>query len=117
MNALDESVLERLRGQIGAEHVERLVELFRENVNARLTAITEAWDCGDQKGLAVAFHSVKGSAQLVGARRLERLAADWEEASRSGEFDSADAAVAQISEALAEVERALAAERPNEVPD
>jgi len=111
MTALDESVLDRLRPQIGAEHVERLIELFRENVRTRLEEIVQAFDAGDRRGLAVAFHSIKGSAQLVGARRLESVSAHWEETSRLGEIDSVDAAVAQISEAFAAVERVLEATR------
>ena len=104
---LDDSVLSRLREMIGGAKVEQLVELFRENVTERQAAALRVFESGDQRELCVAFHSIKGSAQLVGARRLEAVAAGWEEKARSGEVESAVKALAEIAEAFAGVERAL----------
>ena len=104
---LDPNVLDRLRGHIGAENVERLTGLFRENVRERQAAAAEAYRTGDQRALVVAFHSIKGSAQLVGARKLESLVARFEEQAREGNIASVDEALEQVAAALRSVEAAL----------
>ena len=106
---LDQSVVKRLRGQVGASTVERLVELFRENVRERQAAALSADKNENGRELGVAFHSIKGSAQLIGARRLEEIAARWEERARSGEIESIAVALEEIAEAFSRVERALEA--------
>ena len=106
---LDPSVLARLEELIGCAQVERLIALFRENVRDRQAAALGAFESGDQKAMSVAFHSIKGSAQLVGARRLEAVSATWEEHARRGDVEFVDVALAEIADALWDVERALEA--------
>lgn len=105
---LDPDVLERLRGHVGRENVERVVGLFRENVRERQVAAETALGAGDQRGLVVALHSIKGSAQLVGARRLEALAGEFEESARRGDLESVGAdALSELALAFQSVEDEL----------
>lgn len=98
-------MLDGLRARIGAPTVERLVELSRANVRDQQQAARAAARKNDLRGLSVAFHSIKGSAQLVGARRLEEVAGHWEQRARSGEVDMA--AFEEVAAAFSRVERAL----------
>lgn len=105
---LDREVLKRLQARVGAATVERLVELARANVSDRLSAARQAAKSKDRRALGVAFHSIRGSAQLVGARRLEEIAARCETRSRAGEIEFVAPALEELAEALASVERVLA---------
>ena len=105
---LDRAVLDGLRARIGSDKVTRLIALFGENVRAREIAARRALADGDERALAVALHSIKGSAQLIGARRLEELAARWEQAVRAGDTAAVAEAIGEIHEAYARVESALA---------
>lgn len=104
---LDGSVLSRLSKQIGSAKVEQIVELFRENVRLRQDAALQAFRTDDQYALSVALHSIKGSAQLVGASRLEAVAARWEEKAQAGEIDSIEEGLAEIQSAFGAVEKEL----------
>lgn len=104
---LDTSVLAGLREKLNEAVVDRLVELFRESVSERCTALAEARETGDRSAAGIAFHSIRGSAQLVGARRLEEIASSWEERARDEEFVVTDEAVGEITEAFRRVARAL----------
>lgn len=99
--ALDPAVLGGLSDRLGEATVAKLVALFRENVADRRSQAKIAFESGDARRLEVAFHSIKGSAQLVGARELEEVAARWEERARGSALDS-------IEEALSELDRAFA---------
>ena len=81
---IDRSVLAGLRAKLDGSVVDRLVTLFGESVAERLTALADAIRAGDGRAAAVAVHSIKGSAQLVGARRLEEVSARWEAAAGAG---------------------------------
>ncbi len=81
--------------------------LFRENVSQRREALAAALETNDRAAAEIALHSIKGSAQIVGARRLEEIASKWEAWAPSGEF-SEDALV-EISDAFRTVELALTA--------
>lgn len=108
---LDESVLARLRVQIGSATVDRLVGLSRTNVRDRQAAALEAVNNEDLSSLSQALHSIKGSAQLIGARRLEEVSARWEERARSGEIETVALALDEIADAFSRVELALEAFR------
>lgn len=106
---LDPSVLRGLRDKLGASVVDRLVVLFRENVNARRAALAVALRDDDRAAAEIAFHSIKGSAQIVGASRLEAISAHWEDRARDGEVALTDQALAEVTAAFQGAERALEA--------
>lgn len=114
---LDPSALARLREQVGNPTVERLVELFRANVEQQQKTVRTAVRDGDTHALTVAFHSIKGSAQLVGAKRLEEVSGRWELAARTGALESIDEALEEIARCFALVERALDASSDLSGPD
>lgn len=109
---LDSAVLLRLRELVGDSNVTRLVELFQQNVRDRQGEIERAFRESDQRALTNAFHSIKGSAQLVGAKRLEEVSAGWEELARAGEIESVDAALEEIVDSFHRVLAALATSDP-----
>jgi HPt (histidine-containing phosphotransfer) domain-containing protein len=102
-------VLAGLREKLGSSVVEQLAELFRQNVSQRREALAAALEANDRPAAQMALHSIKGSAQIVGARRLEQIASKWEARARDGEIELSDEALVEIGEALRTVESALAA--------
>ena len=74
--ALDGAALDVLTDALGRETVLRMVEIFRDETQARLARFgSGSLDAGD---LREELHALKGTAATVGAMRLSRLAADAE---------------------------------------
>ena len=74
--ALDAAALDGVTGALGRETVLRMVEIFRDETEARLARFASgSLDAGD---LREELHALKGTAATVGALRLSRLAADAE---------------------------------------
>ena len=113
---LDPSVLAGLRARLSGAVVDQLVVVFGDSVNDRRAALAEALASGDGPAAARACHSIRGSAQLVGARRLEAIAAKWEERARQGESALTDQALAEVTDALRGVQEALALQLPRDEP-
>lgn len=66
------------------ELVVRLVNLFLEQLDASVAAITAAMRVGDAVAQKKAAHALKGSAAVIGAKRLRELAAHLEQEGRNG---------------------------------
>jgi HPt (histidine-containing phosphotransfer) domain-containing protein len=112
---LDASVLARLADEDqGGDRafVVELIDLFLEQA-ARLQAeLRAAASSGDEREIARIAHALQSSAGNLGARRLQRLCADAEAASRSGDEGQAGAdAVDGLAAELDRVISALRAER------
>lgn len=105
----DESVLVGLREKLGEKVVDQLVSLFFETVDQRRQALAEALGNGDAKGAGAALHSIRGSAQLVGAVRLEAIAASWEERARNEDSSALGDSLAEVNAAVDGVRRRLGA--------
>ncbi len=67
----------------------RLLKLFLSSTPATMQQLERALRDGDRAEWRNASHTLKGSAMLIGARRLGRLAADVERAGRPGASDGA----------------------------
>lgn len=66
------------------ELVVRLVNLFLEQLDTSVAAITAALQAGDAAAQKRAAHALKGSAAVIGAQRLRELAARLEREGRDG---------------------------------
>jgi two-component system, sensor histidine kinase and response regulator len=112
-DTLDADRLEHLRSLFpGDEATEMLVQLVTELGNdiGRLDASLQG---GDSAGAVAAAHSIRGSAQLIGAGRLADAAADVEHSAKSERAPEPD--VAELHEAWdavrAGIEGQIAADR------
>jgi HPt (histidine-containing phosphotransfer) domain-containing protein len=63
--------------------------LFLEHAPSKLSAIRDAADRKDARGLQMAAHSLKSSSAYVGAMRLSALCKELEEMGRSGSIEGA----------------------------
>ncbi|MBK1666017.1 histidine kinase [Rhodospirillum rubrum] len=72
-----ESITERLGGQL--DLLRRLLPSFAERTGELLDEIEDLIGRGQTSSLAMAFHTIKGSAASMGARTLAERAAYWED--------------------------------------
>lgn len=106
--SVDWEVIDGLRGIRGEGEPDLLVELveiFREDTPARISALREALEGGDAEGLRLAAHGLKGGSGSLGARRMARIAERVEAVARSGDLSSA---AERIPELEVEFERVCA---------
>jgi two-component system, sensor histidine kinase and response regulator len=67
------------------ELVKLIIDAFIEDTPKRLASLRESLSAGDAAGATLQSHSIKGAASTVSAERMRRVAAEMEEACRSGE--------------------------------
>ena len=99
-------------GGAGAEGhvVAELVGLFIEHAPPKITAIREAIAGGDAEAAKRAAHSLKGSSANVGARGMQQVCEQIEQAAAGGVLSQAPALLAQLEEESVVVAAALRAE-------
>ena len=93
--------------------------LFIKHSPSKISAILQAAESGDSKGLQMAAHSLKSSSAYIGAMRLSALSKELEQMGRSNAMDGAkdkakmlEAEYMRVMTAL-KVEIELANESPN----
>lgn len=92
------------------ELVVRLVNLFLEQLDTSVAAITAALQAGDAAAQKRAAHALKGSAAVIGAQRLRELAARLEREGRDGRCrPDEEAELRRIAAATAQAMRAYLA--------
>ena len=101
--AFDETVLARLSQAVGEDVMQEIIDLFRKHTPQRLEAAREGLRSGMLDEVAGAMHSLKSSAAMIGASRVEEIARRMEEtATQHGagalvsQLDDLDTAVAQV---------------------
>ena len=90
--AIDRSVLASLRQlQVSGEPdiVAEVGGLFIEHAPGKISAIEQAVEKRDAKGLQVAAHGLKSSSAYVGGMRLSAICKELEQIGRSGVLDGA----------------------------
>jgi two-component system sensor histidine kinase/response regulator len=110
---LDTDRLDELRTLFpGDESIEMLLQLVTE-LGHDVGRLDASLEDGDGVGAAAAAHSIRGSAQLIGAGRLADAAADVEHTAKSGEAQGSDAADLHDAwhEVRAGIEAQIAADR------
>jgi PAS domain S-box-containing protein len=111
---LDQSALDNLRALAQAGEPELLTEMitlfFEESANY-MESIRAAIQRNDGPGLRAAAHSLKGSANTLGARLLASICADLEKHGRENAIDKARQLIGRLDDEYERARRALEAER------
>jgi HPt (histidine-containing phosphotransfer) domain-containing protein len=81
---LDASVLAKLRDLFDEQFQQEMVRLFFEYVPVKLAEAKTASQRGDLPGVKAAAHTIKSSANKVGAVAVTKLAAQIEELAAQG---------------------------------
>ncbi|WP_116474892.1 response regulator [Zobellella maritima] len=89
--------------------LEELAKLFLEECPKLMQAIDTTSAEGDAVALRRAAHTLKGSAQVIGARALGVAALELETQARAGDLDNLDEVRRRLARCLAELEPALRA--------
>jgi HPt (histidine-containing phosphotransfer) domain-containing protein len=111
---LDRSLLETLRGlRVTGEPdpVSEILDVFCRDTPLRLREAIEAAGKRESEPLRIAAHTLKGSANNLGARRLGLVAGALENAARAGDWETITRRMPELSEEYAALEALLADER------
>jgi len=111
--SLDRSIingLKELREPGQPDPFRELVELFLKDAHPRLLAMTEAAAAADLPKLALASHTLKGSASNLGARQLAMLCATLEKQAKAGEAADVTESLDAVKAEFEYVRTLLAAE-------
>lgn len=102
-------LLAQLEGQIGADGVAPLIDLFSTSAQSRLERLDEAAAAGDATQAALLAHSLAGSVGTMGAPQLRDLLRELEQRCRTGvDPDDLRASVADMRERFNQILDALA---------
>ena len=104
---LDPAVIDSLRQLTPPgepDVLKEVLQLFLEDVPARMTRLREAWQSGDAVGVQRAAHSLKGSAGNIGATQLLAVCSRLDEQGRSGDLTNLPPLVASLDIEYARVE-------------
>jgi HPt (histidine-containing phosphotransfer) domain-containing protein len=107
--AIDRSVLASLRELQEAgepDIVAEVGDLFVKHAPEKISAIVQAVEKGDAKGLQIAAHSLKSSSAYVGAMHLSAMSKELEQIGRSGALEDVKDKTEKMR---AEYERVMAA--------
>jgi HPt (histidine-containing phosphotransfer) domain-containing protein len=109
--ALDPAVIESLRQLTPPGEPDVLTEvlqLFIDDVPARIGRLRQAWQAGNAGEVQRAAHSLKGSAGNIGATGLLAVCRALDERGKSGDLTQMDALLASLDTEYARVAAAIA---------
>ena len=109
--------LGELHADAGRSALRHLVGMFEEAAAPRVAAMREALERRDRGALERKAHTLRGSAVLVGARRVARVCDEIETASRAGDLGSVVDRLDQVEIELAEFSNAIRRVVPDAWPD
>jgi CheY-like chemotaxis protein len=113
-DAVNLAVLDDLFGSEMAEDpgfVDKLVEVYVDEAEQRLEALSEAIERGDARALAEAAHSLRGSSLMMGLEKLGALSSELEQLGKGGSLEGADAVLARLEAEFEQRRAALGAMR------
>jgi PAS domain S-box-containing protein len=96
--AIDRAVFERLVATTGGPFVAELIETFGEDARELLATLRRALAAADRDAFRRAAHSLKSTAESLGATGLAALARELESAARAGSLDGAAARLDRLTE-------------------
>jgi len=105
--ALDPTVIASLRQLTPPgepDVLQEVLQLFLDDVPARIARLRGAWETGNAPEVQRAAHSLKGSAGNIGANALLAVCRDLDEQSRAGDLSNAAALVASLEAEFGRVE-------------
>ena len=87
---VDEKTLAELKAE-GNNLLSDLIDIYNTETPINLHKLEESLATGDDRGAALAAHTLKGTAVTFGAKRMQILAAEIEQAARTGLIEKATA--------------------------
>lgn len=99
------AALERVGGD--EELLEELHDSFRAELDGWLQALGEAVERRDAESVGETAHTIKGSADTIGAVEVTELARQLEQQGRTGELKEVDRTFEQLQTALDRLEQQL----------
>jgi PAS domain S-box-containing protein len=93
-----------------------LVKLFAQDGHKRLAKMAQAFESSDSSALANHAHTLKGSANNMGARDLAALCAQLEKSAKMGDLTEAANLLLNLRSAFEQVEQALMGEVRSQSP-
>ena len=106
---LDAATLDSLRDLGGDEFLAELATLFLQDAPVHLGSITEALNAGDSDAIARAAHALKSAAANMGAKHLQELLSQLEQAGRAGSLDDAAIRAGEVQQEYVRVGEAMQA--------
>jgi PAS domain S-box-containing protein len=97
-SAIDRAVFERLVATTGGPFVAELIDTFGEDARELLATLRRALAATDRDAFRRAAHSLKSTAESLGATGLAALARELEAAARAGSLDGAAARLDRLTE-------------------
>lgn len=114
---LDEGALATLLASLG-DHGREVIELWLSGLDERVEAIRSAARAGNTPGLAIAAHTLRGSAMYVGAARLVDSCAEIERQLHAGRAaDAIDSVIYRVQRDAAAAADALRASAVMRAPN
>ena len=113
-NALDVSVLAKLRKALGSksnDFMVNLIDLFITDAQPRIEALRQAIDKNDAAALRQVAHALKGSCANLGAKRMSGLCEILEEKGLANSLEGASTFAEHLEEEFALVKQALEVEK------
>ena len=105
--AIDRAVFDRLVATTGGPFVAELIETFGEDARELLATLRRALAATDRDAFRRAAHSLKSTAESLGASGLAALARELEAAARAGSLDGAATRLDRLTEHYERAARAL----------
>jgi len=96
--AIDRAVFERLVATTGGPFVAELIDTFGEDARELLATLRGALGATDLDAFRRAAHSLKSTAESLGAAGLAALARDLEATARAGSLDGAAGRLDRLTE-------------------
>jgi histidine phosphotransfer protein HptB len=93
-----------------ADPLKELIELFIKDARPRMARLEQAVGEKSAFGMETTAHTLKGSANNLGARQMALLCSQLEKAGKAGDFSEAANILLDLKSEFQRVERALLAE-------
>jgi HPt (histidine-containing phosphotransfer) domain-containing protein len=103
----DEQHFAKLRAMVKSKVFLDLLDLFLRNTSSRLTEVQAADPTTDAETIAIALHSLRGSASMVGALELQSAADELRRAAKSRDHRAMSKGVVELERALGRVARRI----------
>lgn len=110
MDPIDKTVLESLKSlqeEGEPDIVKELIELYLEDSKLQLSSIRAGIIEKNYQNLRVAAHTLKGSCQNFGAKKLGAICFEIEEKARSGSIEGANEILGRLELEFDKVQKAL----------
>jgi len=106
---VDEETLAQLKAECN-NLLSDLIDIYNTETPINLHKLEESLATGDDRGAALAAHTLKGTAVTFGAKRMQILAAEIEQAARTGLIEKATAPLKLFESECNRVREALSHE-------